>query len=314
MNEVAVRLRAREGLDPLLSFGGVALTVAAVVAYERMQDSWAAFPLFLLVAVPCALLFYLALLPSSGVPREGQPSARWQSALLAVGHLLLFGALVSLVRVLGEDNPGSATATWTLAVTGLSALFFSERLDSPGLRLLGLLVVAGSVLALVAWIDENASTSAYRDVLLAEGVLFLLYARTLYGLRPDHSHVAASAAVVALVAGATLGVFGGLDTSSLFGGFGPTDLGENDGWELLLLAVSIGALAYSGWQRYRGTVYPGAVGLLFFLSAAARGNLAGWPLILALVALGCFAWALFGGPGRPGAGRSAGAGQESSGM
>ena len=301
MNDVALRLRDREGLDPLLTFGGVALTVAAIVAYARVQDSWAAFPLFLLVAIPCAMLFFLALAPADGVPRSGEPVARWQAALLALAHVLLLVALISLVRVLGNDDPGSGTATWTLAVTGVSALFFSERLDSPGLRLLGLLVVAGAVLYLVNWIDENASVSAYRDVLLAEGVLFLLYARTLHGVREEHSHVAASASVVTLVAGATLGVFGGVDTGSLFGGFagGGEAVGDNDGWELLLLAVSIGALAYSGWQRYRGTVYPGLIGLAFFLTAATPGNLWGWPVILTVVALGCFGWALYG-EGRPG--------------
>ena len=301
MNDLALRLRDRAGLDPLLTFGGVALAAAALAAYLRMQDGWAAFPLFLLVAIPCALLFYLALLPGNGVPRPGEPAARWQAALLAVAHLLLFVSLISLVRVLGDDNPGSGAATWTLAVTGISALFFSERLDSPGLRLAGLLVAAAAVLEMVHWIDEGASTSAYRDVLLAEGVLFLLYARMLHGVREDHSNVAVSAAAVTLVAGATIGAVGGIQLG--FGGF-TGDTGDNDGWELLLVAVSIGALAYSGWQRYRGTIYPGLFGLLAFLGVAAAGNLWGWPVILTLVALACFWWALYG-EGRPGAHRPA---------
>src|SRR6476659_5886979 len=176
MNDLAMRLRGREGLDPVLTFGAAALAAAAYAAYARMQDSWAAFPLFLLVAIPCALLFCLALAPTGGLPRAGEPTTRWQVALLAIAHFLLLITLISIVPVLGDDNPGSATATWTLAVTGISAFFFAERLDSPGLRLLSLLVVAVAVLALVNWIDSDASASAYRDVLLAEGVIFLLYA------------------------------------------------------------------------------------------------------------------------------------------
>jgi hypothetical protein len=313
MNDLALRLREREGLDPLLSFGAVALAVGAVVTYVRMADSWAAFPLFLVFVAPCALLFWLALLPGGGVPADGERTQRWQSALLVAAHLLLFGVLVNLVRVLGEDDPGSATATWTLAVTAASALFFSERLDSPGLRLLGLLLAAAAVLALVSWIDENASSTAYRDVLLAEGVLFLLYARSIHRTRPEHCHVAVSAAAVTLIAGAAIGVFGDISFYSPLQPLGLSgDLGDNDGWELVLLVVSIGALAYSGWQRYRGSVYPGAAGILLFLSASVAGNLAGWPLILALVALACFGWALFGDSGRRGT--PAPAGQESSGM
>jgi hypothetical protein len=227
------------------------------------------------------------------VPRAGEPSTRWQVALLAIAHFLLLITLISIVPVLGDDNPGSATATWTLAVTTISAFFFAERLDSPGLRLLSLLTFAVALLALVNWIDSDASASAYRDVLLAEGVIFLLFARNLHGVRPDHSHVEATAAAITLIAGAAIGAFGGLQVS-VFGGLSAGDLGDNDGWELLLIAVSLGALAYSAWERYRGTIYPGLLGLVFFLVVGAPGNLWGWPVILTLVALACFWWALYG--------------------
>jgi hypothetical protein len=324
VNDLAARLRDRQGIDPVLTFGGVSLAIAAIVAYARMGDAgWAAFPLLLLVGIPCAALFYLALAPTDGLPAAAEPVPRWQVALIAVAHALLLVTLISVARVLGVDNPGPGTATWTLAVTGISALFFSERLGSPGLRLLGLLVIAAAVLYLVNWIDDNASTSAYRDVLLAEGVLFLLYARTLHGVREDHSNVAVTAGVVTLVTGATIGVFGGVTASPFLGGLGgPQNLGDNDGWELLLVAVSIGALAYSGWQRYRGTIYPGLAGLGFFFIAATVGNLWGWPVILAVVALACFWWALYGdysfGARRPATPPTAtpppGAQEESSGM
>ena len=320
MNDLAMRLREREGLDPVLTFGAGALAAAAYVAYARMQ-SWAAFPLFLLVAIPCALLFYLALVPTDGIPRRGEPATRWQVALLAIAHFLLLITLISIVPVLGDDNPGSATATWTLAVTSISAFFFAERLDSPGLRLLSLLAFAIAALALVNWIDSDASASAYRDVLLVEGVIFLLFARNLHGVRPSHSHVEATAAAITLVAGATLGAFGGIQVG-LFGGLSAGDLGDNDGWELLLIAVSLGALAYSAWERYRGTIYPGLLGLVFFLGVGAAGNLWGWPVILTLVAIACFWWALYGdaslGRRRPATPPSAtpppGAQEESSGM
>jgi uncharacterized membrane protein YccC len=69
------------------------------------------------------------------------------------------------------------------------------------------------------------------------------------------------------------------------------------------VVASLGALAYSGWQRYRGTVYPGLIGLVIFIGISADGSLWGWPLILLAAAAACFGWALYGNADttRPGA-------------
>jgi hypothetical protein len=280
-------LREPRGTDAAMAFGAVALGAATAVAYQRMADGWAAFPLFLLVLVPCVALFAIALSP-------GPTGGRWQSATLAVAHLLLIGALANLVRVLGDDDPGSATITWTFAAAGISALFFSERLDSAGLRLLGLLVLGGAALALVDWIDSTASAAAYRDVLLVEGIGFLFLARVLGVSQREHAHVAVTAAALALIAGGAIGIFGEVGFGYFLGFDGGDSPSGENGWELVVLAVSLGALAYSGWQRYRGTVYPGLAGLVVFFSVADQGSLAGWPLILLAVAVACMCWAIYG--------------------
>jgi hypothetical protein len=300
MSDLATRLRGRDDLDRVMSFGGLALAAATAVAYTRMEESWAAFPLLLLAALPCAALFALALAPGLGEPAaavaaEGAAN-RWQAALLAAGHFLLLLSLLSLVMVLGVDEPGDATFTWTLAVTAVSALYFAELLDSPGLRLLGLLFAGASLLALLSWVDDDAGATAFRNVLLLEAVGFALLARMLRPQRLEHSHVAVAVAATALIAGATLGAFSDFQFD-LFAGFssaveGPP--GDKDGWELVLVVASLGALAYSGWQRYRGTVYPGLVGLVIFIGISADGSLWGWPLILLAAAVACFGWALYG--------------------
>ncbi len=202
MSDLATRLQGRDDLDRVMSFGGLALAAATAVAYTRMEEGWAAFPLLLLAALPCAALLALALAPGLGdrAPAAPAPAApagpaagatgRWQAVLLAAGHFLLLLSLLSLVRVLGVDEPGDATFTWTLAVTAASALYFAEQLDSPGLRLLGLLFAGAALLALLSWVDDDAGATAFRNVLLLEAVGFALLARMLRPERPEHSHVA----------------------------------------------------------------------------------------------------------------------------
>jgi hypothetical protein len=277
-----------------------------------MEESWAAVPLLLLAALPCAALFVLALAPGLGEPTPvstapAEPAAgRWQAVLLAAGHFLLLLSLLSLVVVLGVDEPGDATFTWTLAVTAVLALYFAERLDSPGLRLLGLLFGGASLLALLSWVDDDAGATAFRNVLLLEAVGFALLARMLRPQRIEHSHVAVAVAATALIAAATLGAFSDFQFDLFAPGLssaveGPP--GDKDGWELVLVVASLGALAYSGWQRYRGTVYPGLIGLVIFIGISADGSLWGWPLILLAAAAACFGWALYGNADttRPGA-------------
>ena len=310
MSDLATRLQGRDDLDRAMSFGGLALAAATAVAYTRMEESWAAVPLLLLAALPCAALFVLALAPGleehvAAAPAQGA-IGRWQAALLAAGHFLLLLSLLSLVRVLGVDEPGDASFTWTLTVTAVSALFFAERLDSPGLRLLGLLFGGAALLALLSWVDDDAGATAFRNVLLLEAVGFALLARMLRPQRIEHSHVAVAVAATALIAAATLGAFSDFQFELFAPGFssaveGPP--GDKDGWELVLIAASLGALTYSGWQRYRGTVYPGLIGLVIFLGISADGSLWGWPLILLAAAAACFGWALYGNGDttRPGA-------------
>ena len=141
MNDLATRLQGRDDLDRVMSFGGLALAAATAVAYTRMEEGWAAFPASAPGRPPlrCALRAGAGAGPGghAPAPRPSPPRARYPVAgrrcVLAAGHFLLLLSLLSLAIVLGVDEPGSATFTWTLTATAASALFFAEQLDSPGL-------------------------------------------------------------------------------------------------------------------------------------------------------------------------------------
>ena len=299
MNDLASRLRAHPENDLTLAVAGVALGIASFLAFSRMEDSWAAFPLLLLFAVPCAILFALALAPGNagdaiGTRSEGR-LAPWQTVFFLVAVPLLAASIAQLLAVLGQDEPGSGTATWILALAAATALWISIRFESPGALVLSTLIFAAAGLTAIDWIDSDAGVEVYRNVLLAEGVIFLLAARSQWDAHHEHAKLLVAISGLVLISGATLGnefEIGGLL------GFSPSFEGE-DGWQFVLIAVSIGLLAFSAWQRHGGSAFVGLLGLFAFLAFnGAGGSLSGWPLILGLVALACLAWALVIRPGQ----------------
>ena len=298
MNELASRLRAQPENDLSLAVGAVALGVGSTLSFNRMQDSWADFPLLLLLAVPCAVLFVLALAPGQtgdtvGARADGR-LANWQTACLLTAIPLLGASIAQLLGVLGEDDPGTGTATWILLATVLCAVYVSARFQSPGATLLAALLFVAASMTAVNWIDSDAEIAVYRDVLLADGALFLLLARSQWDARHADAKLLVALAGAALIAGA---LFGGVVVSAEAFPFG-FELEGDDGWELVLIVVSIGVLAFAAWQRHGGSAFVGLVGLAIFLGFTANGDLSGWPLVLGLLALACLAWALVVRPSR----------------
>lgn len=299
MNELGSRLRAYPSDDLSLAVGAAALGIGTVLAFDRMQASWAAFPLLLLLVIPCAFLFLLAYAPGSGGGGIGtRPDGRlaaWQTVSLLVALPLLAASVVQLTEVLGNDDPSTGTATWVLLLTAISALSISVRHGSAGATLVAALFFSAAGLTAVDWIDSDADVAVYRDVLLAEGLIFLFAARTLWDERRADSNSLVGIAGATLLAGTVLG--NDIQFEGLFG-FGPSFEGE-DGWELVMIIVSIGLLAYAAWQRHGGTAFVGGFGVIaFLLFTTGGGELDGWPLILGLVTLACLAWALVVRPSR----------------
>jgi len=293
VNDVASRLRAHPENDLTLAIAGVALGIASSLAFSRMEDSWAAFPLLLLFAIPCAVLFALALAPGNAGDaidtRSDRGLAPWQTVFFLVAVPLLAASIAQLMAVLGQDEPGSGTATWILALAAGTALWISIRFESPGALVLSTLLFASAGLTAINWIDSDAGVEVYRNVLLLEGVIFLLAARSQWAAHREHAKLLVAISGLVLISGATLGnefEIGGLL------GFSPSFEGK-DGWQLVLIVVTIGLLAFAAWQRHGGSAFVGLLGLFAFLAFnAAGGSLSGWPLILGVVALACLAWGI----------------------
>jgi hypothetical protein len=302
VNGLASRLRVHPEDDLSLAVGGVTLAVGTLLAFSRIGDVWADFPVFLLIGVPTAVLFALALVPGSrgqtvGTRADGR-LAGWQTAFLLVGLPLLAGSILQLLAVLGKNDPGSGTFTWVLLITAACAALIGLRLRSPGATLLAALFFGIAALTAVNWIDSNAQVASYRDVLLVLGALYLLAARTRWDQRREGANLLVAVAGAALLAGATLG--NGQGASIAFPGLAAAGLKGKDGWELVLVAVTIGLLVFAAWQRHGGSAVVGLIGFYLFFLFTSEGNLGGWPIVLGVVAVGALVWALVVRPSRRG--------------
>jgi len=178
------------------------------------------------------------------------------------------------------------TATWVLLVVGAFAAGFAARADSRGGTFLACLALGGALFAFADWTSDGIGLTSVRDLFLAEGIVFLLAARLTRRDRIRHSHLLVAVGAVALLTGAVIGAVGEFDPSYVvFGlvGEGP-EFVDNDGWELLVIVVSLGALAYAAREGARGPGYAGVAGLVAFVSITAGDSLWGWPILLAVVA------------------------------
>jgi hypothetical protein len=309
VNELSARLRRVPEDNLSIGVGAAALGVGSFLAFGRLADPWADFPLFLVLAVPALILLALGLaFAAEGDPIGALPDGRlapWQTVCFLIGIPLLLLAVNQLSVVFGNDDPGSGTATLVLLLGGAICVALRTRSESPGLVLLGAILFGGAAIAAINWLDSDAPAATYRDVALILGVLYLLCARLIWADRRVEANLLIGLSGIALIGGAVIGA-----TGNPFPTFFAlvSDNESGDGWELILLIVAIGLLAYSAWQRHGGLALIGAVAAYLFVGfATPTGNLWGWPVLLLLLAMGCFAWALVVLPQRQEPGGGAGA-------
>ena len=268
----------------------------------RMSDEWADFTLFVVLLLPVAALYGLALAGSAGNERL-EP---WQSSFLVTAVLVMPVMLERLAAVLGVDDPirASGTMFWVLGLTALAAGYAGRSLGSSINVLLSALAGAGSVLFLADWVGDNPGIGTFRNTLALLAIAFCVLAFLLRGREDASNYLAASAGVAAVGAGVI-----GSSTSllSLIPFFPFGEGAPSNGWEAFLLISCLGLIAYTASRRYRATGYIAAVGLLLFvlivgrqaertgfLGLVTRHTISGWPITLSILGAVAVAASLLG--------------------
>jgi hypothetical protein len=286
--------------DWLRMLGGVLLALGTVILFARKTDDWAAFPLLLLVAIPCVLLFGLGALAALATGAVG----RWHAVLMVTGVLLsilAFGQLWDLVGV-DTEAPGFGFLLF-VCVTALAA-FGSFRVGAAYQAFLAALAGIATWLFFFEMILDDPSATAFRWLLL---ILCVIYALIGFALRdrdaPQAPEFITAAGIAGVLVG-TIGIFaeGGEALGALFFGASPeTGEGQSFVWDLFLLLFSLAVLAYGAAAHVRGPAYVAFLGLLAFailqgaeINALLEGeepdhSFAGWPLVLILVGAGAVA-------------------------
>jgi hypothetical protein len=312
-------LRPDETRDALRKVGGLLIGLAAAMIYIRKgpfltgnPEQWAAFPMFLVVAIP-ALYLYGSIFtrPQTGELRP------WQAVHNVFGLIFVPFALAQFVDMVGGSPTAQLNLFWIFALTAALAFYAGSR---AGVRVQFLL---GSIAVIVSWTalwDKilsdgiGAHWGIYRGLL---GILAIgLLAAALYVWRsnPGGDDIGASAtapsgdlglwkaselvtgAGIAAVIACALGITAIGNLNPLGGGTPPIQ--TSNFWDILLLLVSLGLVAIGSQIGTRGPVYVGGIGLVLFLVIAGLDlhdeppnpfKFGVWPwvlLILGLIAIG----------------------------
>ncbi|MGH2805410.1 MAG: hypothetical protein ACRDL4_20595, partial [Thermoleophilaceae bacterium] len=295
------------------------LAVGAVILFVRKSEDWAAFPLLLVVAIPCALLFGVGVVAALGTGAV----ARWHAVLMVTGVLLSPIAFGQLWDTVGVDTDSSGFGLLLFACTTALAAFGSFRAGAAYQAFLAAVAGIFAWLSLFDLILDDPGATTFRWLLL---VLCFAYAVVAFRLmetdRPQASELVTAAGLAGVLVG-TLGVLQGA-SEGLGGLFIAGELGEGGGqgfgWDLFLLLFSLGLVAYGAAAPARGPAYVGFVGLLAFAivqgvevnalleGETPDGSFAGWPLALLLIGGAALAAGMFlrtppepGPPPSPGA-------------
>jgi hypothetical protein len=280
--------------DWLRMLGGVLFALGATVLFARKGDDWAAFPLLIVVAVPCIVVFGLGAL---GALATGEV-ARWHAVLMVSGVLLSLLAFGQLWDTVGVNTDSSGFGFLIFACVAGLAAFASFGVGAAYQALLAALAGIGVWLFFFDMILDEPGATTFRWLML---VLCLAYAAVAFALRDREAPQAPEFVTAAGIAGVSVGLIGVIAGASeaiggLFFGAAPTEgEGQSFIWDVWLLLISLGLVAYGAVVHARGPAYVGFIGLLAFailqgaeVNALLEGDepdasFVGWPLILLLI-------------------------------
>ncbi len=265
-------------------------TLAIVIVDLRFAGAWSAGVRFVIVAAAAALVGTMAWI----APLEGFAPRAYQTVLYVTGLVLLQAALLRLAVILGAGDsglPGAGTLAWTEAALAAAAVAVAARRNSSAATLIAAVAGGAAALAFVPWAFDPATADPQRWVLAGllvaygAGVMALRDRRRRHAVQLVSAAALATLALVLSFAGSGLA----LGAALIGAGLGPAGWG----WELLVLLVGFGLVAYAGADDERGPAYLGAAVLAGFVLLAAppgRGgpSLLGWPLVLAAMGLAGF--------------------------
>jgi hypothetical protein len=276
--------------DALRKIGGILLGLAALMIAIRKgpvsalnEDQWAAFPMFLVFAVPAAYLYGSIFTR----PRTGELRV-WQVVHSTFGLIFVPMALFQFIDMIG----GSASSLNTFWIFGVTAALGFYAGAVVGVRVQLLL---GSIAAIISWSGLwneilsdgiGAHYGVYRGLLGILSIGLLAGALYLWRTNVGRDEVASSAtaptgdlglwkaselftgAGIAAVLACSLGVTAVVGLISPVATTNVAPIGTSNFWDVLLLVISLGLVGIGSQIGTRGPVYVGAVGLFFFLLIA----------------------------------------------
>jgi hypothetical protein len=283
------RFQPDDTRDMLRKIGGLLIGLGAAMIYVRKgpfltvnPDQWAAFPMFLVLAIPAAYLY-------GGILTRRRSGALrpWQAVHSVFGLIFIPFALLEFVDVVGGNPNAQLNLFWVFAITAGLA-FYAGAVAGVRVQLL-----FGSIAAIASWTalwDKilsggiSAHWGIYRGLLGIMAIALLAGALYVWRDNPGGDQVADSAtapsgdlglwkaselltgAGIAAVIACSLGITAIGNLNPL--GTGTPPIETTNLWDILLLVVSLGLVAIASQIGVRGPVYVGGIGLLLFLVIA----------------------------------------------
>jgi hypothetical protein len=271
----------------VVAAGAVPLAVAALVIELRMRQ-WSLGTRFATVGLLSGLILTMGLL----TPLEEPTPRTYHSVLLLAGLLPLALALVLLAEVLGARRPpGAGGFAWAFALESSVAAVAARRANSAACTLVAAVAGAIAVEALGAWIFQPAGPGTFRAILVVLSLGFTVGTVRLRDHQRRHAVQLANAAGLMALALAVTYLHPGViaaplrPASAIIALFGSAHPAVGFGWELFLLAIGLGLVAYAAADgepgpAYLGTAVLAAFALLVGPPEGSSGSLIGWPLFL----------------------------------
>jgi hypothetical protein len=216
-----VRLSKDRTTDLLRSVGGLLFAAGALVLLARKSGhhQWGAFAQLLVVLIPAAFLYVLALGVLEETPSTPSGKAQpWQSVLMVASILLAPVALIDLLHWLGASTNHVLYVAAVFALTALLAGYAARRARVSYAVLLAGLSLLLTWLLVWGKIIHHPSADTYRWLLVAGAALLLVGAAGLARssalgaseLATAGGIAAVAAGVLGVIVGAFVGAFGGL--------------------------------------------------------------------------------------------------------